>query len=291
MSAPLDVLYPNGKVEAVLTYIWTGGQPVVWDGTVTVGSVTSSGVIADGVNNAILATVLDIIGGGGTANPLTVAIVDTTGAQISSFGGGTQYTVGNTVSSPTGNVILWQDTGPALRAVSASKPLPVAVIGAVDVTGSVVSAVVSGTVSVGNTVSVTVSGTPSVTVSGTVSVSNTVTTVITTGKTLKVTTGSTTADTDIISAVSSKRLKVFAYSFFTFGTSASTLLLKSNGTSGTEVWRLCLQSVSAQVMGANLATSVPSFLFATDAGEKLTLDVGNSDTINYSLSYWDDDAT
>jgi len=52
------------------------------------GSVASAGTIADGVSSAIVATVKDLT----NSNPLTVAIVDATGDQVSSFGGGTQYT-------------------------------------------------------------------------------------------------------------------------------------------------------------------------------------------------------
>lgn len=48
----------------------------------------ADGALLDGVSSAIRATVLDLT----TSNPLTVGIVDGTGAQITSFGGGTQYT-------------------------------------------------------------------------------------------------------------------------------------------------------------------------------------------------------
>ena len=59
------------------------------------------------------------------SNPLTVAIVDGSGDQISSFGGGTQYAEGATAATITGTAILWEDTSDTLRAVSAVKPLPV----------------------------------------------------------------------------------------------------------------------------------------------------------------------
>lgn len=114
---------------------------------------------------------------------------------------------------------------------------------------------------------------------------------ISTGKTLKTVSGSFTADTDVIAAVTSKRLKIYALSVFTFGTSATTITWKSNGTSGTELWRTTVQALASTRDGANIATSVPSWLFATVAGEKLTADTNTSDTISYSLSYWDDDAT
>ncbi len=52
----------------------------------TISSTGSS--IEDGANAALKATVLDLT----DSNPLTVAMVDANGDQVSSFGGGTQYT-------------------------------------------------------------------------------------------------------------------------------------------------------------------------------------------------------
>jgi hypothetical protein len=59
---------------------------------------------------------------------LNVAIVDGSGSQITSFGGGTQYTEGDVDASVTGTAIMWEDTGDTLRAASAAKPLPVNVV-------------------------------------------------------------------------------------------------------------------------------------------------------------------
>lgn len=56
---------------------------------VTIESGSSSGgAVFDGVDSGIKATVLDLA----SSNPLTVAVVDSAGDQITSFGGGTQYT-------------------------------------------------------------------------------------------------------------------------------------------------------------------------------------------------------
>jgi hypothetical protein len=81
----------------------------------------ADGAITDGVDSNIKATVKDLT----NANPLTVAIVDTSGDQVSSFGGGTQYTEGDVDTSITGTAVMWEDTSDTMRAVSASKPLPV----------------------------------------------------------------------------------------------------------------------------------------------------------------------
>lgn len=89
--------------------------------TNTTGGSGGDGAILDGVSSSIKATVLDLT----SSNPLTAAIVDATGAQITSFGGGVQYTEGDTDASITGTAVMWEDTADTLRAVSAAKPLPV----------------------------------------------------------------------------------------------------------------------------------------------------------------------
>jgi len=62
------------------------------------------------------------------SNPVATAIVDGTGSQITSFGGGVQYNEGDTDASITGTAVMWEDTADTLRSVSASKPLPVNVV-------------------------------------------------------------------------------------------------------------------------------------------------------------------
>jgi len=111
------------------------------------------------------------------------------------------------------------------------------------------------------------------------------------GKTLKIASGTLTADTDIVAAVSTKRIKVVGYSLTSSGINANTVIFKSNGAAGTELWRVLLQSSANISSGANLVTQVPGFLFATVAGEKLTMDVNQTDAIHYSISYFDDDTT
>lgn len=95
---------------------------------------SSDGAITDGVSSSIKATVLDLL----NSNPVTVAITDGSGSQITSFGGGTQYTEGDIDASITGTALMWEDTSDTLRAVSAAKPLPVDVKNSsIAVTGTV----------------------------------------------------------------------------------------------------------------------------------------------------------
>src|SRR5829696_8061832 len=82
-----------------------------FDGSVTAGS---DGAIVDGVSSSIKATVKDL----SNSNPVTVAFVDGSGDQITSFGGGTQYTEGDTDASITGTALLFEGAANALVAAT-----------------------------------------------------------------------------------------------------------------------------------------------------------------------------
>ncbi len=88
--------------------------PITADDLAGVGSTATA--INDGVDGAIKATVLDLT----NSNPLTSAIVDANGDQISSFGGGTQYTEGDTDASITGTATLMEVAGNALAPIQGS---------------------------------------------------------------------------------------------------------------------------------------------------------------------------
>lgn len=112
------------------------------------------------------------------------------------------------------------------------------------------------------------------------------------GKTKKTFSGTLTSDTDVVAAVTSKRIKVNALYLRVITNTEQILIAKSNGTGGTELWRAYLRGSAANVPdGNNLAVPCPDFLFGTVAGEKLTFDVSSGATVHYSGSYWDDDAT
>lgn len=72
----------------------------------------ADGAITDGVDTAIKATVKDLT----NSNPVTVAITDGNGDQITSFGGGTQYTEGDTDATITGTAMMMEGAGNALVA-------------------------------------------------------------------------------------------------------------------------------------------------------------------------------
>lgn len=81
----------------------------------------ADGAVLDGANSSIRATVKNL----SNSNPQAVAIVDSSGNQISSFGGGTQYTQGGaTVANPTGTAEIWFDASGNPKGVTPSQPLP-----------------------------------------------------------------------------------------------------------------------------------------------------------------------
>lgn len=108
------------------------------------------------------------------------------------------------------------------------------------------------------------------------------------GKTLKSVTGTVSADTDIVAAVTAKRIKVVSLSLLTSSTTAVTVTLQSGATTALATYPL--QAISGGVSGISQSIPAPSFLFATVAGEKLTLDVSAAQSVAYNLTYFDDDA-
>lgn len=122
----------NGSSLTVDGTVAVSSLPALAAGTNNIGDVDVASIAAG--DNAIgrvkltdgtdVADVLDLT----NSNPLTVAIVDGSGSQITSFGGGTQYTEGDTDASVTGTAVMWEDSADTLRVASAAKPLPVAII-------------------------------------------------------------------------------------------------------------------------------------------------------------------
>lgn len=108
----------------------------------------------------------------GANDALNVAISDGSGNQVTSFGGGTEYTEGDTDATITGAALLWEDAADTLRATSEAKPLPVRPVGVLEVTGSVTSATnVIAATDVGNyrSVAVQITGIGSATITWEVS--------------------------------------------------------------------------------------------------------------------------
>lgn len=128
---------PFGQNRAPLLTGWASdgsnvGVPVAVDPATgrllvnSTGSSASSVALNDGVTTSRKATVATLT----NANPLAVEIVDGAGTQITSFGGGTQYTTGSAQATPTGTVALGWDTT-SVRALSTDSTGKLNVLGTV----------------------------------------------------------------------------------------------------------------------------------------------------------------
>lgn len=109
-------------------------------------------------------------------------------------------------------------------------------------------------------------------------------------KSIKTVTGTVSANTDIVAAVAQKRIKVFYLKLITASVTSNTITMQSNATTALDT--SILQAPGANmVFGLNVAVNPPNFLFATSAGEKLTLNVGAAVNVTFTVAYWDDDPT
>jgi hypothetical protein len=131
VSATVDAALPAGANNIGDVDVLT--LPALPAGTNEIGRVR----LTDGTD---LATVLNLAG----EDPLAVAIVDGAGAQITSFGGGTQYTEGDTDTTITGTAMLWEDTANTLRPVASGTPLPVNVVAGGAGDGKILDGTASG---------------------------------------------------------------------------------------------------------------------------------------------------
>ena len=108
-------------------------------------------------------------------------------------------------------------------------------------------------------------------------------------KTLKTASGtvSSSGDNTLVAAVASNKIKVYAFSLTVISTTAVTCLFQS-GASGTEKWRVSLQTPSGVAGGANLAVSPPSHLFETAVNTLLNLNLSAAVTVHYSVAYFEE---
>lgn len=91
----------------------------------------------------------------------------------------------------------------------------------------------------------------------------------------------------IKSPVTSRVIKVYAFSIITTAqVHLAPRFTNGAGTSPTELWRIALQAPSQGIAGANLAVTPPGYLFATAAGETLSLVLDSASLVHYSVAYF-----
>lgn len=109
-----------------------------------------------------------------------------------------------------------------------------------------------------------------------------------TGRTLVSKGGSaSSAGDNTLVVAGTNRLKVYAFSLSTVSTTAVTCIFQS-GASGTELWRVILQTPASVGSGANLVVQPPAWLFATAAATLLNLSLSAAVAVNWSVAYFDE---
>lgn len=91
----------------------------------------------------------------------------------------------------------------------------------------------------------------------------------------------------VVSPVTSRLIKVYAFSLTTTGVVNITARFTNGaGTSPTEFWRVALRAPSTGIAGANLAVTPPGYLWATASGSTLSLLLDTASLVHYSVSYF-----
>lgn len=165
--AALESITVQNGAGASAVNIQDGGNSITVDGTVTANLAAGTNNIGD-VDVASIAAGTNYIGkvrltDGTTdtdirdlanSNALNVAIVDGTGNQITSFGGGTQYTEGDTDASITGTALLMEGAAdtlvPAQGTVADGLLVNLGTNNDVTVTGTVTANLAAGTNNIGD---------------------------------------------------------------------------------------------------------------------------------------------
>lgn len=106
-------------------------------------------------------------------------------------------------------------------------------------------------------------------------------------KTIKRAAGSVTTSGDLIAAVGGKMIKVFVYNL-QCNTTATNVKL-TDGSVGSQLTCLWNMTANMNIFGGYL--SPPDYLFKTTAGNSLYANVSTTSTVQYEITYTDDDAT
>jgi len=212
----------------------------------------------------------------GFATPITVAVDSTTHAMLVSGGG---------VVTNAGTFAVQASLGAETTKV----------IGTINIAASQTVGLAAGAATIGALTanqSVNVAQMNGVTTSMGVGASGTgtqrIVTANDTGKTLRSTGGSAGSSGDnTLIAAGADRLKVYAFSLSTVSTTALTAIFQS-GATGTELWRVLLQTPASVAGGANLVVQPPAWLFATASATLLNLNLSAAVTVHWSVSYYDE---
>ena len=88
----------------------------------------------------------------------------------------------------------------------------------------------------------------------------------------------------LIAATEGTKIRVVAFSLTTLSTTGVLCIFQS-GAGGEERWRVRLKAPTDVSTGANLATSLPTYLFTCDENELLNLNLSAAESVDWAISY------
>lgn len=93
----------------------------------------------------------------------------------------------------------------------------------------------------------------------------------------------------IIPAIHEKRIRVYAFLLETISTTAVTAIFY-NGENGNPLWQTTLCATLEKVVDRSSLTILPPiWLFETSSAQPLVLNLSATQTVNWSIAYWDDE--
>ena len=268
-SATLGTVTISGTVtpSTTATTITNAGSINVNVATATLGTVSIAGTGTAGTPGTLVLAVQGIANG--TAQPISGSV------NVATATLGTVTISGNVnvATATLGTVTITGTVTPSTTATTITNA------GSINVN---VATATLGTVTVSGNVNISSATLGTVTITG--SVTNSVSTIPIMSKTLTGTSGSFTA-TNATLFTPTNKAKVYAFSLTT--TSASELICVFH-TGGLELWRATLMAPAGANSGANLATTPPSWLFASRTGTAVSLSISSAVLIHYAISLFDE---
>jgi hypothetical protein len=100
-------------------------------------------------------------------------------------------------------------------------------------------------------------------------------------------TNAAAGDKIIVAGVAGKRIKVFAISIFAPTATTAVTLNLTDGIGGAILWSTLVQAPNQSAFAFATTVSLPTFLFATSAGNGLNMNLSAATvTITANASYW-----
>lgn len=96
------------------------------------------------------------------------------------------------------------------------------------------------------------------------------------------------ANIEVVAAVTNKKIKVVGLCLTTIATTEAMVRFE-DGSGGTELYRFDLRAVTGGMSGVVLPIAFPGHWFSTSASTALNLENAATQTIHYSVTYYEDD--